>query len=81
MTDRAFVIMPYGGSDPDRRKHYEGGYWSIIVPAAQKAGLECKRSDIAGEPGNVTSDIISELADASVVIADLSEGNANIVSN
>ncbi len=75
---RCFVIMPYGGDDISRRKHYEGIYQSLITPAAMRAGYEPKRSDLAGEPGNITHDIIKDLADSDMVIADLTEANANV---
>jgi len=80
MTERVcFVIMPYGGGDENRRKHYLGVYQSIIKPAAAAAGFATKRSDIAGQPGSITKDIIEDLARAEVVIADLSEGNPNVL--
>jgi len=74
-----FVIMPYGGNNEDRRKHYLGIYQGIIEPAATAAGFVTKRSDIAGQPGDITKDIIEDLATAEVVIADLSEGNPNVL--
>jgi uncharacterized protein (TIGR02996 family) len=73
-----FVIMPYGGSDERLQRHFSGVYQSIIVPAAVKAGYDVKRSDITGEPGNITQDIIRDLADADIVIADLTGANANV---
>jgi uncharacterized protein (TIGR02996 family) len=53
-------------------------YSSIIMPAVMKAGYAVKRSDIAGEPGNITHDIIRDLANSDVVIADLTSANANV---
>lgn len=75
---KCFVIMPYGGSDEASRRHCDGIYHAIIAPAAVAAGFEPKRSDIAGEPGNITHDIIRDLAESDVVIADLTTGNANV---
>ena len=75
---KCFVIMPYGGEDEKRRKHFSGVYQSIIEPAARLAGYEPKRSDIAGEPGNITHDIIRDLAGYDIVIADLTDANANV---
>ena len=73
-----FVIMPYGGDDEDIRKHFTGVYNSIIAPAARLLGYEPRRSDIAGEPGNITADIIQSLAEAEIVVADLTAANANV---
>lgn len=74
-----FVIMPYGGEDDKRRKHYLGVYQGIIEPAVKALGFETKRSDIAGQPGDITKDIIEDLARADLVVADLSEGNPNVL--
>ncbi|MBN1342884.1 MAG: hypothetical protein JXQ73_09410 [Phycisphaerae bacterium] len=76
--NQCFVIMPYGGDDAEKRRHYTGVYQSIIVPAAIAAGLEPKRSDITGEPGNITHDIIRDLSESDTVIADLTGANANV---
>jgi tetratricopeptide (TPR) repeat protein len=70
--------MPYGGEDEAKRKHFTGVFQSIIAQAATIAGYEPKRSDIAGEPGNITHDIIRDLADSDIVIADLTDANANV---
>jgi tetratricopeptide (TPR) repeat protein len=78
VSKKCFVIMPYGGDDPATRKHFDGIYQSIIVPGALRADYEVKRSDTTSEPGNITHDIIRDLADADVVIADLTTGNANV---
>jgi uncharacterized protein (TIGR02996 family) len=75
---KCFVIMPYGSNDERLQRHYAGVYQSIIVPAATKAGYAVKRSDIAAEPGNITQDIIRDLADSDMVIADLTAANANV---
>lgn len=73
-----FVIMPYGGRDEQRRRHFAGVYQSIILPAATQAGYTAKRSDIAGEPGNITNDIIQDLYNSDIVIADLTDANPNV---
>lgn len=78
MTKKCFVIMPYGSADEERRRRFLGVYQSVILPAATQAGYECKRSDMAAEPGNITHDIVRDLVDADIVIADLTEANANV---
>ncbi len=75
---KCFVIMPYGGNDPAAQKHFSGVFKTIISPAVRNAGYEPKRSDLGGEPGNITTDIIRDLADSEVVIADLTTGNPNV---
>lgn len=73
-----FVIMPYGGNDETKKNHYRGVYQSILAPAAIEAGYTPKRSDISGAPGSITLDIVRDLADADIVIADITEGNPNV---
>lgn len=70
--------MPYGGSDENMQKHYRGVYQSIIAPAVREAGMEPKRSDIGAEPGNITRDIIRDLVESEIVIADLTAANPNV---
>ncbi len=70
--------MPYGGNNESAKKQYSGIYKSIIVPAATKAGYKPKRSDLESSPGNITHDIINDLASARMVIADLSSANPNV---
>jgi Rad3-related DNA helicase len=73
-----FVIMPYGGASEEKRKHYLGVYQSIIIPAVTRAGYEASRSDITREPGNITHQIIRSLLESDIVIADLTDANANV---
>jgi uncharacterized protein (TIGR02996 family) len=73
--------MPYGGKDEKKRDHYMGVYTQIIRAAAIEAGIPAdhiKRSDFAAEPGSIIGDIVRDLYEADIVIADLSEGNANV---
>ncbi|MBL8131762.1 MAG: hypothetical protein JNL42_07880 [Anaerolineae bacterium] len=76
-----FVIMPFGGQDEAKRRHYLGVYNQIIRAAAIEAGIsaqDIKRGDIANTPGSILTDIVQELYTAEIVIADLSEGNPNV---
>jgi uncharacterized protein (TIGR02996 family) len=70
--------MPYGGNDEAKKNHYRGVYQSILAPAAIEAGYTPKRSDIEGAPGSITLDIVRDLADSDIVIADITEGNPNV---
>jgi tetratricopeptide (TPR) repeat protein len=79
MSRTCFVIMPFGGEDEDRQKHFLGVYQTILAAAAQRAGYVPKRSDLGGGPGNITGGIILDLLNADVVIADLTDGNANVL--
>ena len=78
MSKVCFVIMSFGGDDDAKKRHFMGVYQSILKPAAQAAGYQVKRADIGRMPGNITADIINDLANADMVIADLTGGNANV---
>lgn len=73
-----YVIMPYGGDDKERKKYFTGVFKNILAPAARQAGYEPHRSDIKAAPGNITKEIIHALAESDMVIADLTDTNANV---
>lgn len=73
-----FVIMPYGGNDEIKQRRYRGVYNGILARAAREAGYEPKRSDLAANPGHINADFVRDLANADIVVADLSEYNANV---
>lgn len=78
MEKVCYVIMPFGGDDDDKKNHYLGVFTAIIEPAVRAAGYIAKREDFTPAPGNIPRNIIQNLAQANMVIADLSEGNANV---
>jgi tetratricopeptide (TPR) repeat protein len=79
MPRMCFVIMPFGGDNDQRRRHFLGVYQSILAPAAERLGYVPKRSDLGGGAGNITHGIIQDLLNAELVIADLTDGNANVL--
>lgn len=78
MEKVCYVIMPFGGEDEEKKDHYHGVYTAIIEPAVRAAGYTAKREDFSPAPGNIPRNIIQNLAQSTMVIADLSEGNANV---
>lgn len=78
MSKSCFVIMPFG-KDKDMQSFYTSVYESIIFPAASKCHYEVNRVDTKpSNVGNITKNIINDLVYSDIVIADLSEGNANV---
>jgi tetratricopeptide (TPR) repeat protein len=71
--------MPFGGENEERQKHFLGVYQTILAAAAVRAGYIPRRSDLGGGPGNITGGIILDLLNSDVVIADLTDGNANVL--
>jgi len=78
MSKICYVIMPYGGSDEVRRKRFKSIFSAIIKPAAENKGYTVIREDHEARQGNIGANIIKSLAEADIVIADLSENNWNV---
>lgn len=70
---KTFVLMPL------RREHDEI-YYKIIKPSIEAAvsGMICLRADEIGLAGSILRDIISGIAGADVVVADLTDRNPNV---
>lgn len=67
-----FVMMPFA---PQFQPIYERG----IKAPVQARGLTCRRGDDILQPGDVLAQIWTSLVKASVVIADLSGSNGNVL--
>jgi len=77
-TKTCFVAMPISKSDSCTSEEWTRIYEKIIKPAVENAGLgfKCKRS--VALRGNILKDIIMDLHKNDVVIADLTDQNANV---
>lgn len=75
---RCFVIMPFGKKGTPKYKQNLEMYQNLILPVAKNAGYEVKRADNFERLGNITRDIIEYLFLADLVIADLTDKNANV---
>lgn len=78
MSKQCFVIMPFGSASPEHKKRFDGVYRGIIVPAVREAGYEPVREDISATPGSIPKSIVTKLAEAEMVIADLTSINPNV---
>lgn len=81
MENICYVIMPYGGDDPVMQSKFEGIFRSIISTAAREAGFsdsQIIREDHRGEAGSIIKNIVHHLTSSSVIIADLTNANANV---
>lgn len=78
MSKKCFVIMPFGSASPEQKKRFDGVYRGIIVPAVREAGYEPVREDISATPGSIPKSIITKLAEAEMVVADLTSMNPNV---
>ncbi len=83
-----FVIMPFGrpSVDPKRARKLSALYAEWIKPTVESIAdvgnegcqIECHRADKSERPAEIINHIISHLAEADIVIADLTGQNANV---
>lgn len=71
MTASVFVIQPF-------RSLYDDYYEKIYAPAIEDTGRTARRGDSIFRAGNVVSQVVEEIALAEVILAELSEPNANV---
>src|SRR5947208_9142896 len=77
MAKRCFVIMPFSETSA---KHTEA-YWTdfftkFLKPQFEKLGYTCVRSQ--AQPANIITDLLGELFGADIVLAVLTDYNANV---
>lgn len=70
-TGSCFVLIPF-------KEPFDGYYDSIISPAVTSANLEPLRGDSLFRPSPIMSDIWKMIREAKVLVADLTEKNANV---
>ncbi|NKL05234.1 hypothetical protein [Rhizobium leguminosarum] len=74
-----FVVGPIGDDDSEDRIHADWLLEDIITPVFDEhfADFEVTRADKISNPGQITSQVITSLLDAELVIADLTTLNPN----
>lgn len=77
---KAFVIMPYGGTDQERVREFKRVFRYLIQDSIDNydSKAEIIRQDYASEGGYIIRNVIDNLATADVVVADLSYNNWNV---
>lgn len=78
LNKTCFVVSPIGSADSVERKHADLVLSSLIEPALEGLGLEVVRADRISKPGLITGQVIEHIAQAALVIADLSFANPNV---
>jgi hypothetical protein len=69
--DTCFVMMPFGN-------WFDRYYQEIYVPAIKEAGLEPVKADELFNTGSVVEQIWEQISKARVLLADLTDKNANV---
>ena len=73
-----YAIMPYGGDEQKSKDHYNMVYQLYMLIPAMEKGYNVTREDTQPQPGSITGNIVRHLAEAELVIADLSNDNWNV---
>lgn len=76
--ETCFVISPIGLPNSAVRKRSDIVFHNIISPAAQENGLVAIRADQISTPGNITTQVIRHILHDKLVVADLTDRNANV---
>jgi tetratricopeptide (TPR) repeat protein len=70
--------MPIGKEGTENHARFKALYEEFIKPPIEARGYEVKRADDVQHGGNITKDIILPLAEADLVVADLTNLNPNV---
>jgi hypothetical protein len=73
-----FVISPIGVAEGPTRERADTVLEYIIKPVAEECGYRVLRADGISEPGIISSQVIDYIINADLVVADLTEHNANV---
>src|SRR5215216_1934848 len=73
-----FVISPIGARGSAIRDRADKVLRYVIAPAVERCSYEPLRSDKISEPGMITRQIITQVIEAPMVVADLTDHNPNV---
>lgn len=70
--------MPQGFAVMDFSEKFQDLYTDVLQPESQTMGISLIRADEIPGPGFIISDIVRKLQEASIVVAEISQTNANV---
>lgn len=73
-----FVISPIGGPESATRERADHVFEYVIEEALDNFEYNAIRADHIAEPGIITNDVIEYIVESPLVIADLTDSNANV---
>ncbi len=77
-SEQAFLITQIGSAGSSQRQWADDVRRHVVQPAVEAVGLEYYRSDLDRRPGPISGQMVRQLAEARVVIADLTGRNPNV---
>lgn len=75
---RCFVIMPIGSPGTERHDTFLAIYEQMFRDPLTAAGFKVVRADEVEDSGSISSDIVKAIAESDLVLADLTDLNANV---
>jgi hypothetical protein len=76
MENLIFVIMPFSATSTCTEAQWTEIFENIFCPAAEEVGYSCERA--APTTGSLTASIVEKLHNAPIVLADVTDRNANV---
>jgi tetratricopeptide (TPR) repeat protein len=73
-----FVVMPIRKDGTSEHAHFKSLYNVVLKPTLSAAGYEVIRGDEVQDNGAITKNIVTQLAEADLVVADLTDLNPNV---
>jgi len=73
-----FVISPIGAAESQTRKNSDAKLKYIYRDVLEKMGYVVERADTIEEAGSISQDIVKNIIESDLVIADISENNPNV---
>lgn len=73
-----FIICPIKSEGSPERKRSDLVKERLIKPAAEDHGFRCFRADDMHEPGKIDEQVIREVINSDLVVADLTDHNPNV---
>jgi len=78
VSKHCFVICPIGEPGSEERAWSDDILRSFIEPVANEFGYEARRAIDESRPGEITTNMIADIINADLVVADLTFHNANV---
>ena len=78
MTKTCFIISAIAKEDSQTRKSADHKFEYVYSPVLEDLGYKITRSDKISSPGSISREIVQNLIDADLVIADITDENSNV---
>ncbi len=75
-TNNIFVIMPFSSTTSLNEEEWTETYEHVFKPAVLATGYACSRAEVS--TGNLIGSIVEDLRTARIVLADITDQNANV---